>query len=131
MTRRLRIDESRTGDITILRLKGRLEIEEGGELLRERVHQLVRSGRVKFVLDLAEVTRIDSMGLGILASTLLTTRQHGGAIKLLHTTENSAQLLDITRLSSVFEAFDDEGEAIRSFGAPAPPDSTGVVPRLV
>ena len=132
MSRRLRIDESRSGDITILRLKGRLEVEEGGEMLRERVNELVRNGRVNLVLDMSGVTRLDSMGLGILASKLLTTRQHGGTIKLLHTTDNTAQLLEITRLSSVFETFDDESAAIRSFGAlPAPPDGTGGVPRLI
>jgi anti-anti-sigma factor len=132
VSRRLRIDESRSGDITILRLKGRLEVEEGGEMLRERVNELVRNGRVNLVLDMSGVTRLDSMGLGILASKLLTTRQHGGTIKLLHTTDNTAQLLEITRLSSVFETFDDESAAIRSFGAPpAPPDGTGGVPRLI
>ena len=131
MTRRLRIDESQSGGITILRLKGRLEVEEGGEMLRERVNELVRSGRFNLVLDMSGVTRLDSMGLGILASTLLTTRQRGGTIKLLRTTDNTAQLLEITRLSSVFETFEDESEAIRSFGAPAAsPNSTGSVPRL-
>jgi flagellar motor protein MotB len=65
-------------------------------------------------------------GRGILAGAT------EGTIKLLHTTDNTAQLLEITRLSSVFETFDDESAAIRSFGAPpAPPDGTGGVPRLI
>ena len=96
MTPRLRIDESRLEHVTILRLKGRLEIEEGNELLRERVNELVKAGRFKIVLDMAGVTRLDSMGLGILAT----------------------YLLEITRLSSVFEIFEHEGDAVRSFATP-------------
>jgi anti-sigma B factor antagonist len=116
---RLRIEESQTGDVTILRLNGRLEVEEGDAMLRDRVNDLVRSGRVRIVIDVAGVTRVDSMGLGVLASTLLTTRRHGGAIKLLHPTEYTTHLLDITRLSSVFEMFEDEDAAVRSFRASA------------
>ncbi len=119
MTSRLRIDESQSGDVTLLRLKGRLEVEEGDELLRETLSQLVRAGRVKIVLDMSGVTRLDSMGLGVLASKLLTTRRLGGAIKLLRSTEHTAHLLYITRLSSVLENFDDEEHAIRSFGTPS------------
>lgn len=119
MSSRLRIEESQTGAITILRLKGRLEVEEGDTMLRDRVNELVRGGRVRIVLDLKQVTRIDSMGLGVLASKLLTTRRHGGTIKLLHPTAHTMHLLEITGLSSVFEMFEDEQQAIRSFGTPA------------
>jgi anti-sigma B factor antagonist len=118
VTPRLRIEEWRVGDVTVLRLKGRLEIEEGDEMLRERVNQLVAEGRVKILLDMSGVTRLDSMGLGILASKLLTTLRRGGAIKLLHPIDHTAHLLQITRLSSIFETFEDEGEAIRSFATP-------------
>lgn len=119
MTPRLQIDESRTGDVTVLRLKGRLEVEEGDEMLRDRVNELVRNGQVQIVLDLADVTRIDSLGLGVIASKLLTTRRHGGAIKLLRANGHTAHLLTITGLTAVFEMFGDEEEAIRSFRAPA------------
>ena len=115
---RLRIEESRIGEVPILRLKGRLEIEEGDEMLRERVNELVRAGGVKIVLDMSGVTRLDSMGLGILASKLLTARRNGGDIKLLHPPDHTTYLLEITRLSSVFEIFENEGDAVRSFATP-------------
>ena len=118
MTPRLRIDESLIANVTVLRLKGRLEIEEGDEMLRERVNELVKAGRVKIVLDMTGVTRLDSMGLGILASKLLTVRRQGGDIKLLRPPDHTTYLLEITRLSSVFEIFEHEGDAVRSFATP-------------
>ena len=118
MTPRLRIDESLIANVTVLRLKGRLEIEEGDEMLRQRVNNLVRAGRVRIVLDMSGITRLDSMGLGVLASKLLTVRRQGGDIKLLRPPDHTTYLLEITRLSSVFEVFENEADAVRSFAAP-------------
>ena len=117
MTMRMRIDEQRVADVTILRLKGRLELEEGDLTLRDYVNKLVEEGHVKLLLDMNEVTRLDSAGIGMLVSKFLTARRRGGAIKLLHLTDRSGHLMDITRLSTVFEIFEDEDAAVRSFGA--------------
>jgi anti-sigma B factor antagonist len=116
VTSRIRIAEEQVGDVTILRLTGRLELEEGDLAFRDYVNRLVREERVKILLDLKDVTRIDSAGIGMLVSKFLTARKNGGTIKLLHLTRHSDHLLDITRLTMVFEIFDDEVEALRSFG---------------
>ena len=115
MSSRLKIVESRAGDVTVLRLTGRLELEDGDLVFRDHVNQLIAEGRVKIVLDLNDVTRIDSAGIGMLVSKYLSTQNRGGTIKLLHLTRRSDHLMDITRLATVFEIFDQEEDAVRSF----------------
>ena len=115
MSARLNISEAKVGDVTILRLSGRLELEEGDLVFRDYVNRLVGEGRVKIVLDLSHVKRIDSAGIGMLVSKFLSTKNRGGTIKLLHLTRHSDHLMDITRLATVFEIFDDEADAVRSF----------------
>jgi anti-anti-sigma factor len=112
---RMRIVERRIGDVTILQLIGRLELEDGDVVLRDAVNHLVEAGRVKLVLDMKEVTRLDSAGIGMLVSKYLTAKRGGGTLKLLHPTERTDHLMDITKLTSVFEIFEDEEAAIRSF----------------
>ncbi len=119
MTARLTITEAQVGDVTILRMSGRLELEEGDLDLRDHVDRLVAGGRLKILLDLKAVTRIDSAGIGMLVSKYLSTQKRGGTIKLLHLTRRSDHLMDITRLATVFEIFDDEADAVRSFAATA------------
>ena len=115
MGTRMRIVERRIGDVTILQLIGRLELEDGDVVLRDAVNHLVEAGRVKLVLDMKEVTRLDSAGIGMLVSKYLTAKRGGGTLKLLHPTERTDHLMDITKLTSVFEIFEDEEAAIRSF----------------
>ena len=118
MTARIQITEERAGDITILRLAGRLELDEGDIEFRNYVNRLIAEERVKIVLDLKDVIRIDSAGIGMLVSKYLSTRKNGGTMKLLHLTQHSDHLLDITRLTNIFEIFEDEAEALKSFGVP-------------
>jgi anti-sigma B factor antagonist len=118
MAARIKIVETRLGDVTVLRLSGRLELEEGDLIFRDYVNKLVAEDRVKIVLDLKDVTRIDSAGIGMLVSKYLSARKNGGTIKLLRLTRHSDHLMDITRLASVFEIFDDEEAALRSFRTP-------------
>lgn len=113
----MRIAEDRVGDVTILRLIGRFELEEGDLTFRDYVDRLVAEGRVHIVLDFKEVTRIDSAGIGMLVSKYLTVRRNGGTIKLLNLTRHSDHLIDITRLDSVFEIYPDENAAVASFAA--------------
>ena len=115
MSSRLKIVESRAGDVTVQRLTGRLDLEEGDLVFRDHVNGLIAEGRVKIVLDLNDVTRIDSAGIGMLVSKYLSTQNRGGTIKLLHLTRRSDHLMDITRLATVFEIFDEEEDAVRSF----------------
>jgi anti-sigma B factor antagonist len=115
----MRITERSVSDVTILELDGRLILEEGLSPLRDYVNTLVEQGRVKIVLDLGKVTRLDSAGIGLLVSKYLSAARKNGRIKLLHLTTRSEYLMGITKLSSVFEIFESEEDAIRSFGVEA------------
>jgi len=115
VTARLLIVEERAADMTILRLSGRLELDNGDVVFRDWIDRLVAEGRVRIVLDVRDVIRIDSAGIGMLVSKLLSVRRRGGTIKLLYLTPHSGHLLHITGLKAVFEIFDDESAAVRSF----------------
>ena len=120
MATRMQVIERRIGDVTILQLIGRLELETGDLILRDTINRLVEEGQVKLVLDMKDVTRLDSAGIGMLVSKYLTVRRAGGTIKLLHPTERTDHLMDITKLTTVFQVFDDEASAVKSFDdAPA------------
>jgi anti-anti-sigma factor len=112
----MRIVERRIGEVTILQLIGRLELEDGDVVLRDTVNRLVEAGRAKLVLDMKDVTRMDSAGIGMLVSKYLTCRRGGGMLKILHPTERTDHLMDVTKLTTVFEIFEDEEAAVRSFG---------------
>jgi anti-sigma B factor antagonist len=113
--RQMQIEERVVGDVTILVLSGRLVLDEGEIPLRQRVDRLVGEGRIKIVLDMRGVTRIDSAGIGMIVSTFLTTFRHQGRLKLLHLTDRGGHLMYVTKLSTVFEIFDSEEAALRSF----------------
>jgi anti-sigma B factor antagonist len=117
VTARIRIVEERAGDVAILRMAGRLELDDGDIVFRDCVDRLVAQGQTKILLDLKGVDRIDSAGMGMLVSKYLSTRKRGGTIKLLHLTRHSDHVLDITRLATIFEIFDDEADAVASFAA--------------
>jgi anti-sigma B factor antagonist len=110
------ITQRDVGDVTVLDLKGRLVLGEGDLLLREHVNDLVARGRLRLVLNLRDVTYIDSAGVGMLVAKFLTARRAGGNLKLLHLGARSRHVMTITRLTSVFQRFESEGEAVASFG---------------
>lgn len=110
----VQIAERAGRNVTVLKLSERLILENCSEL-RDAVDALVEQGRPNVVLDLEDVTYIDSAGLGVLASKYLSVRRVGGDIKLLHLGARSAHVLDITHLDRIFETFDSEDAAIRSF----------------
>jgi len=123
MSALLTIEERRVGDITILRLSGRLELDAGDLTLRDCIDRLVEQNRIRVVLDMEGVTRMDSAGIGMLVGKYLSVRRHGGSFKLLNLTPRSHRLMDITRLARIFEAYEDEQEALKSFeGATAGDD---------
>jgi anti-sigma B factor antagonist len=111
----MRITERQVADVMVLELDGRLILEEGESPLRETVDRLVKQGHVKILVDLRGVTKIDSAGIGMLVSKYLTAFRHGGRVKLLHLTTRAGNLMHFTRLCTVFEMFDSEDEALRSF----------------
>ena len=109
--------ERDVGDVTVLELRGELK-DEGEVPLAEYVANLVGRGRRKLLLDFTHVTRIDSTGVGMVAAKYLTLRRLGGDLKLLHLSPRARQLLAITKLARVFEIFDSEEDALRSFAEP-------------
>jgi anti-sigma B factor antagonist len=115
----MEIDERAMGDVMVLDLKGRITLGEGDELLKDKVNSLVNQGHRKVVLNLAEVPYIDSAGLGEIVRTYTTVSRQGGSLKLLNLTKRITDLLSITKLLTVFETFDSEQDAIKSFSASA------------
>lgn len=104
----------RLDDVVILDLSGRITIGEGTLILRSQIHKLLDAGEQKFLLNLADVDYIDSSGLGELVSSFTTVRNKGGQLKLLSLTRRVRDLLQITKLLTVFEAFDNEAEALKT-----------------
>jgi len=103
------------GDVTLLEAAGRITLGESVSLLRNQIHELVDDGRTKIVLKLADVTYIDSSGIGELVTAFTTVRRRGGSLKLLKLTQRVQDVLQITKLSTVFEVFEDEAKALGSF----------------
>jgi anti-sigma B factor antagonist len=115
----MQIEERSVGDVVLLDLKGKITLGEGDELLKDKVNSLVNQGHKKIVLNLADVPYIDSAGLGEVVRTYTTVSRQGGSLKLLNLTKRITDLLSITKLLTVFETFDSENEAVRSFSASA------------
>ena len=115
----MQIEERNVGDVVMLDLKGKITLGEGDELLKDKVNSLVNQGHKKIVLNLADVPYIDSAGLGEVVRTYTTVSRQGGSLKLLNLTKRITDLLSITKLLTVFETFDSENEAVRSFAASA------------
>lgn len=115
----MQIEERAVGDVTVLDLKGRVTLGEGDELLKDKVNSLINQGRRKLVLNLAEVPYIDSAGLGEIVRTYTTVSRQGGSLKLLSLTKRITDLLSITKLLTVFETFESEDDAVKSFSASA------------
>ena len=111
----MEIAERLMGDITVLDLKGKMTLGEGDELLKDKINSLLGAGKKKLVLNLEGVPYIDSAGLGEIVRTFTTVSRQGGSLKLLNLTKRIEDLLAITKLLTVFETFDTEAEAIKSF----------------
>ena len=115
----MQITERAVGDVMVLDVKGKITLGEGDELLKDKVNSLVNQGHKKMVLNLADVPYLDSAGLGEVVRAYTTVSRQGGNLKLLGLTKRITDLLSITKLLTVFETFDTENEAVRSFSASA------------
>ncbi len=111
----MKIVEREVGDVTILDLHGKIMIGEGDDALREAVNRLSDSGKTRLVLNLAEVPYVDSAGLGEIVRCYTTVSKKDGKLKLLNLTRKIQDLLAITKLLTVFETYESEDEAVRSF----------------
>jgi len=101
--------------ITIVDLSGRISLGEGSALLRKTVRDLLENGQTKILLNLGDVNYIDSSGIGELVSGFTAVRSREGQLKLLNLTKKVHDLLQITKLFTVFEVYSDEGTAVESF----------------
>ncbi len=101
--------------VTIIDLSGRITLGEGSSVLRDLVRQTVAKGNKKILLNLGDVTYIDSSGIGELVSAFTSVRNAGGELKLLNLTKKVHDLLQITKLYTVFDVKDDEATAIQAF----------------
>ncbi|MCS6952769.1 MAG: STAS domain-containing protein [Bryobacterales bacterium] len=111
----IQVATRQVGDVTVIDVAGRITLGEGASSLRETIRGLVNEGQKKILLNLGEVSYIDSSGIGELVSAFTTVTNQGGKLKLLGLTKRVKDLLQITKLYTVFEVFDDEAEAVRSF----------------
>ena len=103
------------GDVTIVDAAGRITLGEAASTFRDTIRDLAASGHKKMLLNLAEISYIDSSGIGELVSGFTSAANQGGSVKLLNLTKRVQDLLQITKLYTVFEVFDDEVTAVGSF----------------
>ena len=101
--------------VTVVDMSGRITLGEGSVVLRDTIRDLVGKGQKKILLNLGDVTYIDSSGIGELVSAFTAVRREGGELKLLNLTKKVHDLLQITKLYTVFDIKDDEAAAIQSF----------------
>lgn len=104
-------------DVIVIDVVGRITLGEGASALREMIRGLVAKGTKKILLNLSDVSYIDSSGIGELVSGFTSVTNQGGVLKLLGLTKRVKDLLQITKLYTVFEVFDNETSAVRSFSS--------------
>jgi anti-sigma B factor antagonist len=113
----MQIEERVVDDVTILDLKGKMTLGEGDELLKDKFGSLVSQGKKKILLNLEAVPYIDSAGLGEIVRTYTSISRQGGRLKLLNVSKRIQDLLVITKLITIFDSYDGEAEAVKSFAA--------------
>jgi anti-sigma B factor antagonist len=116
----LYINERRIEDLTVLDLKGRLRITSGTRGLHKSIRCLVEEGKTQILLNLSQVTHIDSSGLDELVASSVTAGNQGGKIKLLHLTEQMREVITTANLSALFDIYNNEHDAIVSFKRDVP-----------
>jgi len=111
----LGISQSKVDSVALLMLKGTVVAGKDTEVLAGAVSAQLEAGQLQIIMDLGQVNYIDSTGIGALVRCYNLAREKGGAVKLLHLTKRIHDVLQITRLSSVFEIYDDQQKALASF----------------
>jgi len=111
----VKLTTRQVGDVTVLDATGRITLGEGASIFRDKIRELATKGEKKLLVNLSEVSYIDSSGIGEMVSSFTTVTNHGGQLKLLGLNKRVKDLLQITKLYTVFEVFEDEASAVRSF----------------
>jgi anti-sigma B factor antagonist len=112
----MKIETRTIGEVKILDFSGQITLGEGTKAVRETARSLLDQGCKKIIFNLANVNYIDSAGVGELVSTFTSVTNRGGQLRLLHLTKKIKELLTITKLLTIFQAFEDEQETIASLG---------------
>ena len=110
-----KLSPRQVGDVVVIDVSGRITLGEGSSNLREGIREMLSKGSRKILLNLGDVSYIDSSGIGELVSGFTTVTNQGGQLKLLNLTKRVRDLLQITKLYTVFDVHDDEAAAVRSF----------------
>ncbi len=111
----VKLSTRQVGDVSVVDVAGRITLGEGSSALRENLRDMVSKNQKKILLNLADVSYIDSSGIGELVSGFTTVTNSGGQLKLLNLNKRVKDLLQITKLYTVFDVHEDEAHAIRSF----------------
>ena len=111
----VKLSSRQVGDVTVIDAAGRITLGEGASAFRDMIRDLAAKGNKKLLLNLGDVSYIDSSGIGEMVSGFTTVTNNGGQLKLVGLSKRVKDLLQITKLYTVFEAFDEEPEAVRSF----------------
>jgi anti-sigma B factor antagonist len=110
-----KLSPRQVGDVTVVDVSGRITLGEGSSNLRDGLREMVSKGNKKILLNLADVSYIDSSGIGELVAGFTSVANAGGQLKLMNLTKRVKDLLQITKLYTVFDVFDSENTAVRSF----------------
>jgi anti-sigma B factor antagonist len=113
----MNISQRIVGNVALIDLSGRVTLGEGTETLRDKINSLLNQGHRNLILNLSGVDYVDSAGLGEIVSSYATVRRNGGSLKLVGLTSRIRDLLSITKLLTVFDTFDAEQDAVRSFSS--------------
>jgi anti-sigma B factor antagonist len=111
----VKLSTRQVGDVTVMDVAGRITLGEGSSAMRDALRDLVSKNQKKILLNLGEVSYIDSSGIGELVSGFTTVTNSGGQLRLLNLTKRVKDLLQITKLYTVFDVHEDEAAAIRAF----------------
>jgi len=113
----MHIETREVGDVVILDLQGKMTIGEGDESLMEKIRTLVQKGQMKVLINFDSVPYVDNAGLGAIVHAYTVLHRNGGTLKLVYLTKRISDLLAITKLHTVFETFEDEATALKSFAS--------------
>jgi anti-sigma B factor antagonist len=111
----LKMVDKEVGDVTVVEIEGRIVLGEESNAFREQVKNLLAAGKKKIVLNLAQVGYIDSAGLGTLVATFHSARSQGAVLKLANLGSKFKEVLQVTKLMTVFDTYDSEALAVESF----------------
>jgi anti-sigma B factor antagonist len=116
----MQLSERKIGDVVVVDVSGKITLGDGGDqLLKDKMRSLIQQGQRNVLLNLGDVSYIDSAGLGELVQSYATVNKNGGSLKLLNTTRRIKDLLSITKLLTVFDTYDSEADAVASFSKPS------------